>query len=251
MKYVGSKNRIAKYLAPIIQGYIDREQPALYWEPFVGGANMIDKIRHPNKVGTDRHPELIALLKAMQNKDLAGTIPVTITEAEYNRVNKYRGNYPMHYVGLVGFCATFGAKWFGGYARGTKADGTPRDMPAEAIRNLKLQAATVEFQETLFEPSYYDEVDIFGLKRMVIYCDPPYKTGTQYDGERFNNAAFEIWARKAARQHTVLISENYMDPAGFELLWEMQHKSSLGKDAHVTKTERLYKAKPWEGKDES
>ena len=44
MKYVGSKNRISKYIAPILQGYIDRNNVEIYYEPFVGGANMVDKI---------------------------------------------------------------------------------------------------------------------------------------------------------------------------------------------------------------
>ena len=46
MKYVGSKNRLAKELAPIIQSYITDDTKG-YLEPFVGGANIIDKIK-PN-----------------------------------------------------------------------------------------------------------------------------------------------------------------------------------------------------------
>jgi site-specific DNA-adenine methylase len=38
MKYVGSKNRLAKDLVPIIQSYIDDNHITNYWEPFVGGA---------------------------------------------------------------------------------------------------------------------------------------------------------------------------------------------------------------------
>lgn len=43
MKYVGSKNRISKQIAPIIQSYIDGmgDKCNGYWEPFVGGAKMI------------------------------------------------------------------------------------------------------------------------------------------------------------------------------------------------------------------
>ena len=43
MQYMGSKNRFAKELAPIIQSYITSDIKG-YLEPFVGGANMIDKI---------------------------------------------------------------------------------------------------------------------------------------------------------------------------------------------------------------
>ena len=47
MKYVGSKNRLAKELTPIIQSYITDDTKG-YLEPFVGGANMIDKIECNN-----------------------------------------------------------------------------------------------------------------------------------------------------------------------------------------------------------
>lgn len=56
MRYVGSKNRISKELAPIIQSHVDKGVVG-YLEPFVGGANMIDKINHENKHGSDIHEE--------------------------------------------------------------------------------------------------------------------------------------------------------------------------------------------------
>lgn len=40
MKYVGSKNRLSKDLAPIIQSYIDDNNIKSYWEPFVGGGEL-------------------------------------------------------------------------------------------------------------------------------------------------------------------------------------------------------------------
>ena len=83
MKYVGSKNRLAKELAPIIQSYITDETKG-YLEPFVGGANMIDKIKCENKFGCDIHEELIELLKYVQN--LNNVLPQNITEDEYNKV---------------------------------------------------------------------------------------------------------------------------------------------------------------------
>ena len=44
MKYVGSKAKLAKYIAPIIQSYIDKNNIEKYWEPEVGGANLITHI---------------------------------------------------------------------------------------------------------------------------------------------------------------------------------------------------------------
>lgn len=62
MKYMGSKSRIAKQIVPIIQNYIDQSTKKAYIEPFVGGANVIDKIVCDYRVGFDINKYLIALL---------------------------------------------------------------------------------------------------------------------------------------------------------------------------------------------
>lgn len=97
MQYVGSKNRLSKELAPIIQSYITANTLG-YLEPFVGGANMIDKIKCGLRIGSDSHKELIALLQYSQNIEL----PTTITEGEYNKVKNNKSGYDSWYVGLVG-----------------------------------------------------------------------------------------------------------------------------------------------------
>ena len=66
MVYQGSKNKLAKFLVPIIQKYIDDNDIKTYIEPMVGGANLIDKIKCDNKIGADINEELIALLKYAQ-----------------------------------------------------------------------------------------------------------------------------------------------------------------------------------------
>ena len=167
IKYVGSKARISKDIAPIIQACIDDNNINLYYEPFVGGANMIQHISCKNKYGNDIHKELVALFKALQN---GYNPPMHITEDEYNEVRLNKDKYPDYYVGLVGFNATFGSKYFGGYARGFKADGiTPRDIPNEAIRNLMAQVPYI--QDIIFSQGDYRNVDID--EPSVIYCDPP------------------------------------------------------------------------------
>lgn len=85
MRYVGSKNKLSKELAPIIQSYITDDTVA-YIEPFVGGANMIDKIKHHNKIGSDAHKELIALL--IFARDNVDKLPEKILSSEYNEVKK-------------------------------------------------------------------------------------------------------------------------------------------------------------------
>ena len=88
MKYIGSKNRLSKELKPIIQKYLYNAKG--YIEPFVGGANMIDKIECDNKYGSDIHKELIALLKHIQ--ETTDDVPLHISEEEYNRVKIIKNN---------------------------------------------------------------------------------------------------------------------------------------------------------------
>jgi len=106
MKYVGSKNRVSKQIVPILQSLIDKNNVNIYYEPFVGGCNIIDKIHCEYHIWNDIHKELIALLKALQN---GWKPPLHIFEEEYNKVRLHKKDYPDYYVGLVGFCSTFGS----------------------------------------------------------------------------------------------------------------------------------------------
>ena len=222
MKYVGSKNRLSKELAPIIQSYIKSDTKG-YLEPFVGGANMIDKIQCTNKIGMDIHEELIELLKYTQ--EFSKLLPNTITEDTYNEVKNNKDKYEKWYVGLVGFCATFSAKYFGGYARSFKSDGiTPRNMSDECIRNLKKQADNL--QGIKFINSSFMDLPIDKIKNYVIYCDIPYRGTTKYKTEKFPYEDFYKWIKKLAIHNTVLISE-YSMPSDFDCIWQKEVKCSI------------------------
>ena len=238
MKYVGSKNRLAKDLAPIIQSYIDDNNITHYWEPFVGGGNMIDKIHCEHKFGSDIHPYLIALLKQAQTD--TSVFPTTISEKEYKTVRENPQNYPDWYVGLVGFCS-FGAMWFGGYPRGFKNDGiTPRNMPNEAIRNLIRQAP--KLKDIKFECKSFEDCN--NVKSFVIYCDIPYKDTTKYAVADFPYEKFYSWCKKMSQNNIVLISE-YSMPDDFECIWSKELKCILNnkKAKNIDRVERLFKVK--------
>lgn len=237
MKYVGSKNRFSKELAPIIQGYIT-EDTVGYLEPFVGGANMIDKIQCNNKIGCDIHEELIELLKYAQNN--YANIPETITEEEYYKVKNNKDNYPKWYVGLVGFCATFGSKYFGGYARAYKNDGiTLRDMPNEAIRNLKKQSPNLK--NIRFYNCNFLDLPKDKIKGYVIYCDPPYRNTVKYKTDDFPYEKFYDWCRELSKDNIVLISE-YDMPKDFKCIWAKETKISLDSNRIKSdfRTEKLF-----------
>lgn len=242
MKYVGSKNRLSKELAPIIQSYITEDTVA-YIEPFVGGANMIDKIKHPNKIGSDLHKELIALLNYV--RDNYEELPETFSEEEYYRVKATRENYEPWYVGLVGFCGAFGAMYFSGFARAYKADKlTERDMPAEGIRNLVKQAPNL--QEITFECKSFTDYNPNEYKNCVFYLDPPYRKTLSYSTGKFPYEDFDNWAIELAKNNTVLISEYQMPEDKFECIWSKDVKvgiSSVGNIKNKKRVEKLFKVR--------
>jgi len=234
MKYMGSKNRHAKYITPFVQvllGYGFNK----YVEPFVGGANLIDKVRATYKIGYDSNKYLIALLNYVAQ---GNPMPETITESEYLKVRDSKESYPDWYVGMVGFCAGYSGKFFGGYARSFDSKGNSRDMPAEALRNLKTQRHQLKGID--FYACDYKNVP---KTSAVFYCDPPYFSTTNYKGnvENFDHAQFWQWARNRAQEgNPVLISE-YSAPADFTCIWQKKVNSSLSADTGAKQeTEKLY-----------
>lgn len=229
MKYVGSKNRLAKDLVPIIQSYIDKYHIIDYYEHFIGGANIIDKIKCQNKYGSDIHPYLIALLKQAQTD--TSVFPETISEDEYRLVRDNKEAYPDWYVGLVGFCS-FGAKWFGGYPRDRTGQ---RDIPNEAIRNLIKQAPNLKGIQ--FECK--DFRDYNNIKGALLYEDIPYKGTTKYKVDSFPYDEFYNWCKKMAKDNIVLISK-YEMPDDFTCIWEKPLKCTLDKNSRTDRIERLF-----------
>ena len=235
MKYVGSKNRLSKELCPIIQSYIN-ENTRGYLEPFVGGANIIDKIDCKKKIGLDIHEELIELLNALQN----GWIPPKeVSEQEYRDIMKNKNDYPKYLVGYVGFQLSYGAKWFGGYRRDSTGK---RNYAIEAYNNVvkqidKLSGITFRCMNFLDIPK--DKV-----KNYLIYCDPPYRGTTEYKTTKFPYDEFYQWCRDMSKDNTVLISEYWM-PEDFTCIWSKEHKTMLNSnkqagDMGKIRIERLY-----------
>ena len=232
MQYVGSKNRLSKELAPIIQSYITEETVA-YIEPFVGGANMIDKIKHHNKIGSDIHKELIALLN--YTRDNYKDIPETFSEEEYNRVKANRDSYEPWYVGLVGFCGSFGAKYFGGYARRSNGD----DVPAQAIRSLKKQSPNI--QCITFECKSFQDYKPLEYSNCVFYLDPPYRNTLSYKTGKFPYEEFDKWAIELSKNNTVLISEYEMPEDKFECIWSKEVKVAISGQGNIKNKKRVEK----------
>lgn len=247
MVYLGSKNRIAKYLKPIIESYIV-EGVWYYIEPFVGGANMIDKIEVPLgivRIGCDNHEELIELLRVI--KEFPEYLPEEIDFDTYDKVRANRCDYPKWYVGAVGFGASYGGRYFdGGYGRDCSGG---QGVSSKRFDNMRKQSCRL--RDILFFHKTYDTFNHETMGKTVFYCDPPYRGSKQYSTSKdFDHDVFYDWCRNAVKYgHTVLVSE-YDMPDDFECIWEKEHSVNLdslrsGKQKRVEKLFVLHASTIW------
>ncbi len=182
---------------------------------------MIDKIKCKNRIGCDIHKQLIALLQYAQEH--SEELPERILEEEYKTVQVNKENYPDWYLGLVGFCASFGAKYFGGYARDSKADNSGK-WSAGAIRNLKNQVNNLK--DVTFKNIRFQDLPLDKIRGYVIYCDIPYRGTTKYATDSFPYEEFYDWVKAACVNNTVLVSE-YSMPDEFTCIWQKETKTLL------------------------
>ena len=228
MNYTGSKRRIAKHLLPFLLK--DRKAGQYYVEPFVGGANMIDKVQGL-RIGADLNEYLIQALILI--RDEPETLPknnTDFTEQDYAKLRTEESRLK----GFAGFIYSFGAKWLGGWARNPKEG---RDFVAQGYRNALAQSPNLQGVEFV-QASYQDLVI---PPESIIYCDPPYRGTTGYRGG-FEHDAFWQWCRdKTQEGHSVYISE-YSAPTDFVCLWSLEVNSSLDKgQSNKRATEKLFK----------
>lgn len=230
---MGSKNRHAKHLLPIILK--DRKPGQCYVEPFVGGANMIDKV-DGWRIGADSHEYLIAMWKAVSD----GWLPIgVITEDDYADV-KNNIDTDKALSGFIGFSMSFGGKWWGGYRRdvaGTK--GCVENMKLQSRRSISnMQKQAVNLLGVDFICSGYEDLEV--PDNSIIYCDPPYANTTKYK-DSFDHDKFWRWCRDKVKEgHQVFISE-YDAPDDFACVWEKEVNSSLTKNTGAKKgVEKLF-----------
>jgi DNA adenine methylase len=228
MKYMGSKNRISKEIVGFINKYKAPNQ--LYYEPFVGGGNVIDKLTGV-RYGNDINFYVIELLKALQT---GYDPPENVSFEVWRDVKNNKENYPAWFVGFCGICLSFGAVWFCAYSRDSKSQ---RNFVAEARRNVLRQAP--KLKDVIFTSEHYFDLEI--PSGSFIYCDPPYKGTDKYRGfEKFNSDLFFNWCSEMSKNNFVLISE-FEAPKDFICVWEKSINTNmaekiLGKNI----TERLF-----------
>lgn len=242
MKYMGSKSRVAKYIVPILQQYIDQSGTNVYIEPFVGGANVIDKIGADCRIGFDINQYLIALFEHLR---YGGTLPDEITREEYAAVRSNKDIYPRWYVGCVGFLASYNGRFFdGGYAKAgyetTSSGKRYRNYYREARDNI-LQQANNLYTVSFGYMDYKVLAEAVKLDGFVIYCDPPYAGTKQYANSKgFNHDQFWEVMRNWSKNNIVLISEQDA-PDDFTCIWQQDVSRSIKAGDKSRSVEKLFK----------
>lgn len=234
MKYMGSKNRISKDILPIILK--DRKPDQWYVEPFVGGANLIDKVKG-NRIGADVNKYLIALWQGLQQ----GENPITyIPKDIYSEARKdFKTGTNLFYsdflIGWIGFMGSYNGRFFDGGYSGHDVKG--RDYIWEQIRNTLNQLPNIK--DIVFK--YCSYLDLAIPDESIIYCDIPYLGTKEYSTSRsFDHVIFWGWVRlKVSEGQKVFISE-YQAPDDFTCVWEKQITNTMHQNKTKRPTEKLF-----------
>lgn len=231
MKYMGSKNRIAKYIVPILEKAYFENECEIFIDACCGGCNLIDKI-NPNipRYANDYNEYLIEMYKAV----CSGWLPnnnYTEEHYKYIRENKEHNKILTAYFG---FALSYGGKWFGGWCRDKDKK---RNYVLEAYNNALKQFP--KLKDIVF--SNKSIIEIKPTKKALIYCDIPYRNTTKYKNE-FPYDYFYKWCKEMKEQgHNVFISE-YEMPSEFIEVWSSNPiTSSLTKETGSKKAiEKLF-----------
>lgn len=227
---MGSKNRIAKHILPIMVEAADSAGITTWVEPFVGGGNMIDKVPERFKrIGCDFNEHVIYAM--LDIRDRVVELPESITEDYYQEI---RGSEPKIFDSWLRFVASFSGKFEAGYARDSRDGKYAEEGKRNAIKQSpKIQG--VEFIHSDYKDLYIDN--------SLIYCDSPYQSTTGYSTGVFNHREFFDWCRLMASKGNLVFVSEYDAPDDFECVWQGGQKtnfSSTRKKATHNAVEKLF-----------
>lgn len=237
MKYMGSKNRIATKIIPILL----ESKPLNFYDLFCGGLNLSDKINQQNlfsqKVNiyaNDKNKYLIALWKGLQNgitpiENITKDLYSNARTEFYNNTNIYFSDFE---IGWIGFAASFNGRFFDGGYSGITND---RNYIKEQINNIKKQIPLIK--DFNFLNLDYKDVEI--MENSVIYCDIPYKNTKQYSN-KFNHLEFWEWCRAKSKQGFKIFISEYDAPNDFKCIWQKEIKSFMKPSRAELRIERLF-----------
>ena len=228
MHYLGGKFRVGKQIADFLNDL--RKSNQSYWEPFVGAAWVLMRIKGTPNYASDIHYELTEMWKALQQ----GWIPPSkVSEEEYSLAKA--GILSPELTAFIGFGCSWGGKYFGGYARDPKSD---RNYAQNAKNSLLKKLVRMPMTKFFY-------VDYFlhtpSVQNMLIYCDPPYADTTKYSMTFDHKRFWEHCKTLSLSGHTVVVSE-YKAPCDWDCMLEMSTRTDYKSrnNQMIPRIERLF-----------
>lgn len=230
MQYFGGKNRIADKIVAVMQPHIDAR--GNYVEPFVGGANVLCKVKAARRFAYDANEALINMYKALAD----GWVPPDfLSDTEYAELKKQQD--PLNpLTAFAGFGCSFAGKWFGGYARNRGSD---RNYAKNAKNSVLDKMATLNdvcWRAVDYQAASYPTC-------AVVYCDPPYQGTTQYGAVgNFDSAMFWAFCRLLTTDDRLVFVSEYDAPADFKCVLEISTRTDIRNtdNAQDPRTEKLF-----------
>lgn len=226
MQYNGGKARIARELAAVISSF----QPKVYWEPFCGGANVIQEVKAPIRIGSDADIHIISYLQSLQ----AGWLPPSeITKVDYDfwklKVPTVRDEFAMK--AIVGYQYSFAGKFFNGFNCSPRSIGNGRSVSEKQAPKLQ----GIQFQCRTYEKEIPKGTDL-------IYCDPPYKGTTKCGSSNyFDSDFFWAWCLACSLSGIRVLVTEFSAPSFATEIWRKEKSQQLRRsDGSTVMTERLF-----------
>ena len=247
MTYMGGKQKLVKYIAPILNNYIKENGIENFYDVMCGGANIVSSIECENLFANDLSPTLIALHKTAQEDFLKICTNSTREQwdrcySEYKKLKKKNfkidSEIPLEEIGAIEWFGSFSGRGFpGGYGVVSKN----RNQFEERYNNLKKQASSPTYKKINFSCGDYRNLEF--KPNSLCYLDAPYKNSTSYGlSSDFNFIEYYKWIIKIAKTNPIFISEQELpNSLGARIVWEKEVKRDIDPNKKKElKTERLY-----------
>jgi site-specific DNA-adenine methylase len=211
--YHGGKQKIGKEIASVISPYLRNRH---YCEPFCGMLGVyrhiledVEPSRRVYQAG-DMNASIIEMWKEVKD----GWVPPSkCSEKTYERLKK--SSQPSAKKGFIGHQYSFGGQYFKGY-RGIYGN---KDEYREAADNVCAIGDVIRDADVRF--THGDYTQFSHLTNYVIYCDPPYHSGSvnknyYFDEDHnrlvFDSIAFWRWCLQMADQGNIIMISEYSCP---------------------------------------
>ncbi len=241
MKYLGGKHQIGEKISNFIIKDSKKTTFDTYLEPFCGSLGVFKHMTNKGFkkcIASDIQPDIIKLWNEVKMEKLK--IPSKISEKKYHEYKKLKS--PNSLKAIAGFGLSYGGKYFSGYSQNAVGNSN-RNFLSEfknSIESIRPLIKNAEF----YNKSYKD----WNPKKMVIYCDPPYKNTEKYGAVAdFDHSEFWDIMRDWSRYNAVYISEETA-PKDFVSVWSIKKRRTLDSNNRFYRIEKLFVYNPIKSK---